>query len=55
MRLTRNAEDYSIHNAKKMFSDRSIRVTEPTLCNSADTKIKHCKPLNTLGMSSNQV
>ena len=24
---TRNAKGYSIHKAKKMFSDRSIRVT----------------------------
>ena len=31
---TRNSEDYSIHKAKKMFSDRSIRITGPTLWNS---------------------
>ena len=40
---TRNAEDYSIHKAKKMFSDRSIRITGPPLWNSPDTKIKHYK------------
>ena len=40
---TRNAEDYSIHRAKKMFSDRSIRITGPTLWNTLDAKIKHCK------------
>ena len=40
---TRNAKDYSIHKAKKMFSDRSIRITGPTLWNSLDTNIKHCK------------
>ena len=32
--LTRNTEDYSIHRAKKMFSDRSIRITGPILWNS---------------------
>ena len=40
---TRNAEDYSVHRTKKMFADRSIRITGPTLWNSLDTKIKHCK------------
>ena len=40
---TRNAEDYIIHKAKKMFSDRSIQITGPSLLNSVDTKIKHCK------------
>ena len=40
---TRNSEDYSIHKAKKMFSDRSIRITGPTLWNSLAIKFKHCK------------
>ena len=40
---TRNSEDYSIHKATKMFSDRSIRVTGPSLWNSLDIKFKHCK------------
>ena len=40
---TRNDEDYSIHKAKKMFSDRSIRITGQTLWNSLNTKFKHCK------------
>ena len=44
----RNAEDYSIHRAKKkkkkkMFSNRSIRITGPTLWNTLDAKFKHCK------------
>ena len=38
-----NTEDYSIHKAKKMFSDRSIRITGPTLWNSLDNEIKYCK------------
>ena len=42
---TRNAEGYSIHEAKKLFSDRSIRITGPTLWNSLDTKMKHCKTI----------
>ena len=40
---TRNSEDYSIHKATKMFSDRSVRVTGPSLWNSLDIKFKHCK------------
>ena len=40
---TRNSEDYSIQKATKMFSDRSIRVTGPSLWNSLDIKFKHCK------------
>ena len=52
---TKNAEDNSINKSKKMFSDRSIQITGPTLWNSLDTKMKHCKLLNTSEMSSNQV
>ena len=33
----------SVHRTKKMFADRSIRITGPTLWNSLDTKIKHFK------------
>ena len=43
---TRNTEDHIIHNAKnKMFSDRSIQMTGPTLWNSLDSKMKHCKTI----------
>ena len=53
---TRNAEDYSIHKANKIFSDRSIQITGPSLWNSLDTKILNtANPLNTLEMSSNQI
>ena len=38
---TINAEDNSIHIAKKLFSDRSIRITIPTLGHSLDTNFKH--------------
>ena len=51
---TRNAEDYSIHRAKKMFSDRSIRITGPILWNSLDSKTKHCKTTQHLETSLNQ-
>ncbi len=40
---TRNAQDYSMHNAKKMFSDRSIRTSGPGLWNSIDKNIKQAK------------
>ena len=40
---TRNAQDYSIDKAKKVFSNRAIRITGPTLWNSLDTKLKCCK------------
>ena len=54
---TRNAENYAIHRAKKKkkFPDRFIRLTGPILWNSLDSKIKRCKPSNTLEMSLNQV
>ena len=40
---TRNAQNYSIHKAKKMFSDRSIRTSGPGLWNSIDKKTKQAK------------
>ena len=40
---TRNAQDYSIYKAKKVFADRAIRTTWPTLWNSLDSKLKYCK------------
>ena len=40
---TRNAQDYSIYKAKKVFADRAIRTTGPTLWNSLDSKLKYCK------------
>ena len=33
----------SIYKAKKVFADRAIRVTGPTLWNSLDSKLKYCK------------
>ena len=41
--LTRNAQDYSIYKAKKVFADRATRTTGPTLWNSLDSKLKYCK------------
>ena len=40
---TRNAQNYSIHNSKKCFSDRSIRTSGPCLWNSLDRKTKQSK------------
>ena len=40
---TRNAQNYSSHNAKKMFSDRAIRISGPILWNSLDKNTKHSK------------
>ena len=40
---TRNAQDYSIYKAKKVFADRAIQITGPTLWNSLDSKLKYCK------------
>ena len=40
---TRNAQNYSIYNAKKMFSDRSVRTSGPVLWNSLDRKSKQTK------------
>ena len=39
----RNAQDYSIYKATKVFDDRAIRITEPTVWNSLDSKLKYCK------------
>ena len=41
--LTRNAQDYSINNTKKIFSDCAIRNCGPTFWNSLDKSLKHCK------------
>ena len=38
-----DAQDYSIYKAKKVFADRAIRTTGPTLWNSLDSKLKYCK------------
>ena len=40
---TRNAQDYSINKAKKVFPDQATRTTGPTLWNSLDSKLKYCK------------
>ena len=40
---TRNAQNYSFHNAKKTFSDRSIRTSGPVLWNSIDKKLKQAR------------
>ena len=43
---TRNSQDYSIYKAnkaQKVFADRAIRTTGPTLWNSLDSKLKYCK------------
>ena len=36
---TRNAQDYSIYKGKKVFADRAIRITGPTLWNSLETNL----------------
>ena len=40
---TRNSENYSIYNAKKMYADRAIRITGPILWNSLNLKLKEAK------------
>ena len=40
---TRNAQDYSINNNKKVFSDRAIRNCGPMFWNTLDSKMKNCK------------
>ena len=40
---TRNAQDYSINETKKMFSDCAIRNCGPSFWNSLDKTVKHCK------------
>ena len=40
---TRNAQDYGIYKAKKVFADWAIWTTGPTLWNSLDSKLKYCK------------
>ena len=43
------------NKTEKQNSDRSIRITGPTLWNSLDTKMKHCKLLNTSEMCNSQI
>ena len=42
---TRNSENYSIYNAKKMYADRAIRITGPILWNSLNMKLKEAKTI----------
>ena len=52
---TGNAQDYGIYKAKKVFADQAIQITWPTLWNSLDSKLKHCKLLSTLETNLNQI